>query len=299
VSRPPGRAEIFRWKGDTRFARHLIVIRPKTHNHVWGRPRVTKSTTVLGGNPRYHACEREISATHAALFYVLDDVVCIVSVLSSASQQRGAFIMIRYANKAIGRRLPLWVFLIAPFAIVLSAVADEKKISNGWPMAQLHSRKGSQYLDKGNRDLIANRPVHSLFCLGAELKCCVESKGGGYSNCEDLGSVAPQVDITCGDKKQGKGVWTPDPKTIKALSDKKSCSQIYRCNQPSELPPIARAANCKAVVSVSHKEVEQHGTGVPGSSPGTCSSCLSAVPNEPCNYHLRNEMINPIRMVAA
>jgi hypothetical protein len=133
------------------------------------------------------------------------------------------------------------------------------------------------------KDIVAKRPPHALFCLGSELKCCIKnSNGDGYSHCEDLGSLAPEPDIMCADMALVKGVWTPDPKSIRANADRKTCSQVYTCNPPTELPPIAKAANCKPVVSVSHKQVTQNGTCVPGSSPGTCSSCLGNPPNDPC-----------------
>jgi hypothetical protein len=184
-------------------------------------------------------------------------------------------------NATIGRSLFFSFFLIASSAIAVPAFGEDKKV-NGCTTSQMRSPQGTRCIEKIGKDLIANRPEHGLFCLGSELKCCIKSSGGGYSNCEDLPPLAPQPDITCADMDRVKGVWTPDPKSIKANADKKTCSQVYTCNPPPELPPIAKAVNCKPVVSVSHKQVTQNGTCVPGSNPGTCSSCLGNPPNDPC-----------------
>jgi hypothetical protein len=193
--------------------------------------------------------------------------------------------MTRHINATITRSLLFSVFFIACSAVALPAFGDDKKVSNGCTMSQLQSPQGTRCIKKMDEDLAAKppRPIHNLFCLGSELKCCIKSKtGDGFSNCEDLPPFAPKPDITCADMDRAKGVWTSDPKSIKANADKKTCSQVYTCNPPSELPLNARAMNCKPVVSVSQKQVTQNGTCVPGSSPGTCSSCLGNPPNDPC-----------------
>jgi hypothetical protein len=194
--------------------------------------------------------------------------------------------MTHHIGSTTTRSLLLSVSLIVLSAITLPALSDDKKVSNGCTMTQLNSPQGSRCIDKAQKDVAAKRPVHNLLCLGSEMKCCIADTKDGhldFTNCEDLGSMTPPKPVlVCADMKPEKGVWTPDPKSIKANADKKSCSQVYTCNVPSELPPIVKAVNCKPVVSVSHKQVTQNGTCVPGSSPGTCSSCLGNPPNDPC-----------------
>jgi hypothetical protein len=187
-----------------------------------------------------------------------------------------------HVNATIRRSVLLSAFFIVSSAIALPAFGDDKKVSQGCTAAQIRSPEGTRCIEKGERELLANKPAHSLLCLGSDLQCCIR-EGNSFTHCEDLGRHGgPEPDITCADMNRVKGVWTPDPKTIRANADRKTCSQVYTCNPPPELPPIAKAANCKPVISVSHKQVTQNGTCVPGSSPGTCSSCLGNPPNDPC-----------------
>jgi hypothetical protein len=191
--------------------------------------------------------------------------------------------MARYNRATKYWKLLFSFFFISSVTIALPAFGDDKKVSDGCTMTQLRSPQGTRCIEKGARDLIGNRPSHVLLCLGSDMKCCTtDTTTSGqlsFHNCEDLGSMTPPPNLTCAEIKLEKGVWTPDPKTIKADADKKTCSQIYTCNAPSELPPIVKAVNCKAVVSVSHKQVTQSGKCV-----GTnCGSCSSNPPSDPCS----------------
>ena len=194
--------------------------------------------------------------------------------------------MARRITATIARSSLFSVVLIASFGITLPASSDDKKVSNGCTTTQLKSPQGSRCSDKGDRDLVAKRPVHSLVCLGSEMKCCIANTKDGhldFTSCEDLGSMTPpKQEVACSDIKSEKGVWKPDSNSIKLSADNKTCSQIYTCTPPSDLPPIVKAVNCKPVVSSSNKQVTLNGGKCAGSGSGTCTSCLSNPPSDPC-----------------
>jgi hypothetical protein len=93
--------------------------------------------------------------------------------------------------------------------------------------------------------------------------------------------------VVCSALKSAKGVWTPDPKSIKANSGGKTCTQNYICGPPSPKELSESQNKCTAVVSVSNKQVTMTGTCVPESKSGTCSSCLGNPPNDPCVVSFR------------
>src|SRR5262249_38108580 len=143
-------------------------------------------------------------------------LVCDIAPNSSGEE---FIIMTRHIDATFKWGLLFSVFLIASSAIALPTIGEEKKV-NGCTMNQIRSPQGAAMRRKMEKDIVAKRLPHALFCLGSELKCCIKnSSGDGYSHCEDLGSLAPQPDIMCADMARVKGVWTPNPKSIRANAD--------------------------------------------------------------------------------
>jgi hypothetical protein len=105
-----------------------------------------------------------------------------------------------HVNATIRRSVLLSAFFIASSAIALPAFGDDKKVSQGCTAAQIRSPEGTRCIEKGERDLLAKQPVHSLLCLGSDLQCCIR-EGNSFTHCEDLGRHGgPEPDITCADR---------------------------------------------------------------------------------------------------
>jgi hypothetical protein len=137
-----------------------------------------------------------------------------------------------------------------------------------------------------------------LRCDSSGVQCCIKLGSGGWGGCEaalvaprDSKGIAqrspPAPDPVCSELQTVSGVWTADSASIKANPDKKTCSQSYQCAPPPADRLSAEQKKCTAVIAVSNRRVTQNGTCVPGSSPGTCSSCLAKPPNEACNINFR------------
>jgi hypothetical protein len=168
----------------------------------------------------------------------------------------------------------LWSFLSI---LLLNSEARADDL-NGCTAAQIQSGAALTCEKKSDDDLINKRPnVHILRCSGGKMECCIRSATGGVGQCE-----ATVTQLICADLKSERGEWKPDPNSIKANSDKKSCSQTFVCSPPAPDHLSADQRRCNPVVSVSNKQVTQTGTCVPGSKPGECSSCLARPPNESC-----------------
>jgi hypothetical protein len=166
-------------------------------------------------------------------------------------------------------------------------VADKRELFNGCTMEQMGSMKSSTCISKGDDDLKNTRPLsHIVVCKGTEIVCCLQDDHQRYSKCEAMGSMAPpKADVVCSTLSSAKGVWQPDPKSIKAGSDKHNCTQVYTCTPPLPKDLSASQNKCDAVVSVSNKQVTQNGTCEPGN--GSCTTCRTNPPNDPCLVSFR------------
>jgi hypothetical protein len=169
----------------------------------------------------------------------------------------------------------------------------------GCSAAQIQSAKADACMKKLDKDVIAGyKNIHVLRCESGRVECCIKLEGSGWGSCENA-LVAPRdtkgiadrspkpAAVECATLKSVSGVWTADASSIKAAADKKSCSQTFRCTAPSPASLSADEKTCKPVITVSNKAVTQSGTCVPGSKPGTCSSCLAKQPNDPCTIAFR------------
>jgi hypothetical protein len=185
--------------------------------------------------------------------------------------------------------------------LTLPAMAGPGAKSEGCTTAQLQSGYAAACMKKLDSDLQAGfSNVHMLRCDSSGVQCCIKSGSGGWGGCE-AALVAPRSsagiaerspptpDTVCAELKTISGVWTADSTSIKANADKKSCSQTYQCAAPPSDKLSADQQKCAAVITVSNKQVTQNGTCVPGSSSGTCSSCLAKPPNDPCNVSFRRK----------
>jgi hypothetical protein len=204
--------------------------------------------------------------------------------------------MMRHCGEARMRGLAFAIsFVASVFALpAMSQTKDPKAAVTGCTGEQVRSAQAVACGVQRDKDMAASLVnFHLLRCTGAKLECCIKTPDG-WGGCEPA-LVAPRPeehiaqrspatpDPLCAALKTEKGVWTPDPKSIKANADKKTCSQVYTCGAPPADKLSADEKKCTPVVTVSHKEVTQTGTCVPGSTPGTCSSCLANAPNDPCN----------------
>jgi hypothetical protein len=156
---------------------------------------------------------------------------------------------------------------------------------NGCTAQQIQSPVGRDCMRQLDQDVIKGKgnitKTHQLVCTITGMRCCVGDDKGHFSDCGPLLVAEPE----CATLKSERGVWTANPKTIKANADKKTCSQEFTCGPPEKLSSDQR--KCAPVVAVSHKTVTQTGTCVPGNSAGTCSSCLAKEPNDPCVINFR------------
>jgi hypothetical protein len=189
----------------------------------------------------------------------------------------------------------LKIILIAGFAA--SAASTNRALAEdgmfGCTPAQVSSAAGVDCGKKMEQDITKHYTnVHTLRCTSGRIECCIRSKDGNWSGCE-LAKTAPRdstsipksppaPEVVCASLESARGEWKPDARSIKANSDNKTCSQAFICGAPEAKQLSAEQRRCRAVVSVSNKQVTQSGTCVPGSKPGTCSSCLAKPPNEPC-----------------
>jgi hypothetical protein len=191
------------------------------------------------------------------------------------------------------------LFLVIAFAYLPPANAQSPQKIYGCTAAQIQSAKADACLKKTSDDIIANyKNVHVLRCQGNRVECCIRVNNESWGGCESA-LVAPRgtkgiadrtpktPDVVCTALKATNGVWAADPKSIKASSDKKSCSQTFKCTAPASGALSADERKCTPVVTVSNKQVTQSGTCVPGDRPGTCSSCLAKPPNEACTIAFR------------
>jgi hypothetical protein len=165
---------------------------------------------------------------------------------------------------------------------------------NGCTPAQVQSAAGVDCGKKMDQDLIHNYTnMHQLRCTSGRMECCIKLGTGGWGGCEPAlaaprdtkgipGRSPATPDVVCASLKSERGEWKPDPRSIKANSDNKTCSQNFVCSAPPTDRLSADQRKCTTVVSVSNRQVTQPGTCVPGNKPGTCSSCLAKPPNEPC-----------------
>ena len=185
-------------------------------------------------------------------------------------------------GRCLGRPVGLVIFLF----LVLPALAEEKPVSMGCTMSQLRSPQGSICIDKADKDLINKAPKsHILMCKGASMVCCLQDGHGAYGNCEVMGETAPPAEVACSTLKSAKGVWQPDPKTIKMGSNKFSCTMVYSCVPPLPKELTESQNKCTAFVSVSNKQVTMNGTCEPGN--GACTTCRTNPPNDPCSVSFR------------
>jgi hypothetical protein len=195
--------------------------------------------------------------------------------------------------------LALTILLLA-LSAAAPAVAEPVSPRSCTPR-QVRSPEGVRCVALGEKDLLANSPSsHVLFCDQTSVRCCITTpnKYGGYST--DSSKCGPTIALTpeepvlvCAEQKAEKGVWKPDPKTIKANADRKTCSQVYTCTPPPADNATLKLINivCAPVIASSHKQVTQNGTcvPVPGSKDPACSSCLANPPNESCNVTFRKK----------
>jgi hypothetical protein len=200
--------------------------------------------------------------------------------------------------EALSARFHGIFFLVSVSASLLipHMAAAQQPRYEGCTAAQIQSAAAVACGKKLEQDIVKNYTnVHIMRCTGNRMECCIKLGSGGWGGCEPA-LVAPRddksipiykrspatPDVVCASLKSERGEWKPDPRSIKANSDNKTCSQNYVC----AAPPTGRLSEdqrkCEAVVTVSNKQVTQPGTCVPGSKPGTCSSCLAKPPNEPC-----------------
>ena len=200
--------------------------------------------------------------------------------------------MIQHTDRPTARRVLFSVCLVVLSAVALPAWGAPM-FSHDCTEAQKSSPMGTKCVEEGKKDFKNNAPkMHTLFCKGSDLLCClvdITTNGPPMSDCKVVGQspFTPPPEVACSTLKSAKGVWIPDPKSIKANPDKKTCSHVYTCNPPLPKELTESQNKCTAFVSVSNKQVTMQGTCVPGSSPGTCSSCLGNPPNDPCTVSFR------------
>lgn len=193
-----------------------------------------------------------------------------------------------------GVRLAVRVLRLIASLMIADATVAQADSLNGCTKAQIQSGRATACLKQTEQDLIKNyKHVHQLRCSGERMECCIKLSWGGWGGCEPA-LVAPRdsrqsyarspatPEVVCAALKPERGQWIADPRSIKANSDNKTCSQSFICSAPEASRLSDDQRKCATVVSVSNKQVTQTGTCVPGSKPGTCSSCLAKPPNEPC-----------------
>ena len=184
-------------------------------------------------------------------------------------------------NTVVGSKLRL-IFSVVLISLATIAMPAFGQTSNGCTAAQIQSPLARDCMRQVDQDLYKGASKsHLLTCSITGIRCCIVDGKGHFSDCGPLLVAEPE----CATLKSEKGVWTANPKTIKANADKKTCSQDFTCGPPEKLSSDQR--KCAPVVAVSHKTVTQTGTCVPGSSAGTCSSCLAKEPNDPCVINFR------------
>jgi hypothetical protein len=182
--------------------------------------------------------------------------------------------------------------LIVSFALLTSPVLARDDGLNGCTPTQIQSASGVACGKKMDEDMLKQYTnIHTLRCTSGRMECCIKLGTGGWGSCEaalaaprntkDIRSPSTS-DVVCASLKSARGEWKADSRSIKANSDNKTCSQTFVCSAPDSSQLSADQRKCSAVVSVSNKQVTQSGTCVPGSKPGSCSSCLAKPPNEPC-----------------
>jgi hypothetical protein len=190
------------------------------------------------------------------------------------------------ADEAVIPQRVAWIAPPSANSAGLSAnlhfVTDKREVFNGCTMDQIRSMKSSTCISKADDDLMNNRPLtHIVVCKGTEIVCCLQDDHQKYSKCEAMGGMAPPApDVVCSTLSSAKGLWQPDPRSIKAASDKHNCTQTYTCTPPLPKDLSASQNKCNAVVSVSNKQVTQNGTCEPGN--GSCTTCRTNPPNDPC-----------------
>lgn len=201
--------------------------------------------------------------------------------------------MTRNTDTPTARRGLFSVCLVVLSAVAMPAWGESLMSSYECSMAQVRSPMGSKCVEEAEKDIMKKAPKwHILYCKGSDLLCCLTDTTkphGPLSDCKVVGQSpsTPPAEVACSALKSAKGVWTPDPKSIKANPDKNTCSQVYICNPPLPKELTESQNKCTAFVSVSNKQVTMQGTCVPGSKPGTCSSCLGNPPNDPCTVSFR------------
>ena len=205
--------------------------------------------------------------------------------------------MMLHLGERRARSLMYLILVVASSAATLPAMGQ----TGGFKCtdAQVRSAAASACLKLGEKEARSTNPtMHLLVCdsAGKEIQCCVfaQDKNGGIHgsalHCDPKIAVVPDPGLDCATFKAVKGEWTPDPTSITANADRKTCLQVYTCTPP---PPdkLGFKTACATVVSVSHKQVTQTGLciPVPNSNPFRCSSCSASKPNEPCEVSFKKK----------
>ena len=133
--------------------------------------------------------------------------------------------------------------LIALLVPALPATAENTK-TYGCTAAQVQSAYAVDCMKKLDSDVLKGYSnIHVLKCDSSGMQCCIKLGTGGWGGCE-AALVAPRSNSStversprtpapvCAELKTISGVWTPDPTSITAGTDKKSCSQTFRCAPP-------------------------------------------------------------------
>ncbi len=122
--------------------------------------------------------------------------------------------------------------------LVLTAHYVFAPIVTGCTSEQLHSAMGVACSKLDDQDTQAGHQYdHVLRCTGGMIECCIRSNSGNYGQCDAAVPYPrtpnpPTAAVVCETLKAEKGVWTPDPKSIKQNSDKKHCAQAFTCASP-------------------------------------------------------------------
>jgi hypothetical protein len=198
---------------------------------------------------------------------------------------------IRYASLA---SIFSWILGATP------ADAQSPQRVYGCTATQIQAARADACMRKLDSDLLKGyKNIHVLRCQGDKVECCIRLGDSGWGGCESalvaprdskgIATRSPKMpDPMCSTLKSVSGVWTADAASIKAATDKKSCSQTFRCTAPASGSLSADEKKCTPVITVSNRQVTQSGTCLPGSKPGTCSSCLAKAPNDPCTVAFRD-----------
>lgn len=162
-------------------------------------------------------------------------------------------------------------------------------VVNGCTQEQRTSARGAACARLSNQLTSKDQQYdYVLRCTGEKIECCVKSWSGTFGQC-DASVVYPKTPnppnpaVVCENLKTDKGVWTPDPKSIKQNSDKKRCTKTFTCAAPSPQNLSADQRKCTPVVSVSNKTVTKDGL----CAGDKCDLCDVANPNDPCVISFR------------